>query len=128
MNIVVSDDEKYLSFSFNSVTAVEGIALKRKANFPNRQAFIGGVEDDDPEAWQALVWLLRARAAAEKGEPVPRLSDTDFPWGTCRVELDEQEVARIDAAIKEARSAADEGRDPVPPEETGNPTGENLST
>jgi len=128
VNIVVSDDEKYLNFSLDSLTAVEGIALNRKAGLPNRRALSNGLDDDDPEVWQALVWLLRARAAAEKGEPAPRLSDTDFQWGSCRVEFDEQEMARINAAMREAEAAAAEGRDPTPPEETENPTGGNPNT
>jgi len=129
VNIVVSDDEKYVGFSFDSLSATEGIALKRKAGLPNRRALRDGIDDDDPEAWQALVWLLRSRAAAEKGEPAPRLSDTDFAWGTCRIEFDEAEMIRIRAAIKEAEDAARAGEDPPPVEAAEDPpTAENPST
>lgn len=118
VSIIVSDDEKYPDFKLDSLTATEGIALKLRANIPNRKAFSAGLDEDDPEAWRALVWILRTRAANEAGETPPRLSETDFPWGSCRFEFNEDELARIQKAMK----AQDAGEEPVAEEPEESPT------
>jgi hypothetical protein len=103
MDIIVSDAEKYPDFVWASLTAVEGIALKTRAGIPNRRALQEGIDQDDPEAWRALVWLLRKRAAEVAGEPVVRLSDTDFAWGSCRVQFNAAETEVIEAYVRARR-------------------------
>lgn len=131
MDVVVSDDEKYPDFDLNSMLASEGIALKTKAGYANRAELRDGLDTDDPEAWRALVWLLRTRKAREDGTPLPRLSETDFAWGSCRFEFNEVEQARIQSAMDAARAAA-KANEPEPEVEADpdalDPTGANPST
>lgn len=131
MDVVISDDEKYPDFDINTIMASEGIALKAKAGIANRAELRDGLDTDDPEAWRALVWLLRTRKAREDGTPLPRLSETDFPWGSCRFEFNEAEQARIASAMDAARAAARAG-EPAPEVETDpnspDPTAANPNT
>lgn len=114
VDVIVSDDEKYPDFSLDNITALEGIALKRRAGIKSRQELQEGLGNDDPEVWQALIWLLRRRVALAAGGPEPRLSETDFPWGQTHMKFSDDELARIRAASEP---------DPKEPEEDGpNPT------
>lgn len=104
MDIIVSDGEKYPDFSFKTITASEGIALKARAGIASRAALQQGIDMDDPEAWRALVWLLRKRVAQSEGQPVVRLSDTDFEWGGCKIQFTADELSVIESYLRaEAR-------------------------
>lgn len=130
MRIIVSEAEEY-AFHFDSLMASEGIALKKRAGFVNRIAFRDGLNEDDPEAWQALVWLLRCRQARADGAELPRYSDVEFPWGSCRIEFDDDELARIEAGMAAIAEAEAEGQPPPDPpagEPDADPTEESPAT
>jgi hypothetical protein len=104
--INVGPDETY-TFKFESLMASEMIAIKRATDYANKPQLWAGLLSQDPEAWQALVWVLRKR-----GGRIEKLSETDFPIGGCQIEFDEAESRRVEAAL--------EGID-LEPEEKGEP-------
>lgn len=96
MILTIGPDEAY-TFKFESLMAVEMIAIKRSTDFANKPQLWAGLLSQDPEAWQALVWVLRKRAGTDRGV---RLSDTDFPVGGVQIEFDEAESRRVTAALE----------------------------
>lgn len=96
MILTIGPAEAY-TFKFESLMASEMIAIKRGTDYANKPQLWAGLLSQDPEAWQALVWVLRKRAGT--GGDV-RLSDTDFPIGGVQIEFDEAESRRVTAAIE----------------------------
>lgn len=94
MHITVGPGEEY-EFKLESLMASEMIAVKRSTSFPGKPELWTGLMDEDPEAWQALVWILRRRA----GYTAEKLSETDFPIGACRIRFDAAETERIAGAL-----------------------------
>lgn len=116
MNIIVGPDEVY-TFKFESLLASEMIAIKRGTDYANKPQLWAGLLSQDPEAWQALVWLLRKRAGKDE-----RLSETDFPIGGCQIEFDERESRQVTAALEGIEL------EPEQPEPADFPTGASPGT
>lgn len=97
---VTFDDQKY-EFRPVRMSATELIGLKRYGLYPNKAEFLQALHAEDPEALQALHWLLRRRA----GESSLKYSETPDFW-EYTITLDDEEKANIRANLTPEQAAA----------------------
>lgn len=107
-DFVVTYDGADYRLDLNRLTKREEILCQRKTGL-DRQEFIRGFLEDEPEATLFGVWLALRR---ELGDSAPPLDDIDLPTFGDWVQLHDEAAAT--AWVKE-RAAEDDAVDPTPP-------------